>query len=51
MKTYDLCVDYTYGGVVVNRDLYDLTKEELLEYKEWFEQTYRILNMEIYKNE
>ena len=50
MKTYDLCVDYTYGGIHLSRDYYDLTRDEVLQYKEWYENTYRILELRIYEN-
>ena len=50
MKTYDLCVDYTYGGIHLSRDHYDLTREEVLYYKECYENTYHILELRIYEN-
>jgi hypothetical protein len=48
--TYDLLVDYTYGGIHLSRDYLDLTKEELDDYIMWYKQTYNILDMKVYEN-
>lgn len=49
--TYDLLVDYSYGGISLSRDYYDLTWAELKDYVKWYKNSYIIKNMKVYKNE